>query len=346
MSSGQAVSGAAVLRIGAWAARQSPYCRGFANCTAAVASKQSGDILNTNVRRLWSALDNSPRLDAGPTLTSSNPVQTARVPSAVSGASSNYNAVFASLTVQNWHGLTLRSNLTFSRALGNGGTTQNGITSMDTFNRDTDYRPLGHDIPWVYNLIALYDIPAYFRTQRGVLGHAIGRMVVRAAVHGAKRQLLCAWARAPRSFGSWMRRMRRRRQHRTPAATALTATSSLRVRRAAPATLPAGVPGINMFTDPQAVYQSFRPMILGRRWAFRQLPARLSRGGISTWPLERQCGSARESALRLSFEFINVLNHFQPGNPSLNVFDAASWGVVTGQANEPRRIEFGLRIFF
>ena len=36
---------------------------------------------------------------------------------------------------------------------------------MDTFNRDTDYRPLGHDIPWVYNLIALYDIPAY-RTQR------------------------------------------------------------------------------------------------------------------------------------------------------------------------------------
>ena len=38
---------------------QSPYCRSFANCTAAVASQQSSDILNTNVRRLWSSLDNS-----------------------------------------------------------------------------------------------------------------------------------------------------------------------------------------------------------------------------------------------------------------------------------------------
>jgi hypothetical protein len=41
-----------------------------------------------------------------------------------------------------------------------------------------------------------------------------------------------------------------------------------------------------------------------------------------------------------------VLNRFQPANPNLNVFDAASWGVVTGQGNEPRKIEFGLRIFF
>ena len=35
---------------------------------------------------------------------------------------------------------------------------------MDTFNRDTDYRPLGHDIPWVYNLTALYDIPGFRRS--------------------------------------------------------------------------------------------------------------------------------------------------------------------------------------
>lgn len=38
----------------------SAYCRGFASCTAAVASKQSSDILNTNVRRLWSGLDSAP----------------------------------------------------------------------------------------------------------------------------------------------------------------------------------------------------------------------------------------------------------------------------------------------
>ena len=96
VSSGQAVSSQPFFES-AMGGAQSPYCRGFANCTAAVASKQSSDILNTNVRRLWSALDNSQGWTLGRTLTSSVPVQTARVPSAVSGASSNYNAVFASL---------------------------------------------------------------------------------------------------------------------------------------------------------------------------------------------------------------------------------------------------------
>ena len=186
MSAGQAVSAQPFFES-AMGGAQSPYCRGFANCTAAVASKQSADILNTNVRRLWSALDNSQGWTLGRTLTSSIPVQTARVPSAVSGASSNYNAVFASLTLHNWYGLTLRSNLTFSRALGNGGTTQNGISSMDTFNRDVDYRPLGHDIPWVYNLTALYDIPAIFRPARSTRADP-GRMGNSTAIDNPERK--------------------------------------------------------------------------------------------------------------------------------------------------------------
>ncbi len=48
----------------------------------------------------------------------------------------------------------------------------------------------------------------------------------------------------------------------------------------------------------------------------------------------------------LSFQFVNVLNHFQPANPSLNIDSPASFGVVTGQSNTPRQMEFGLRIFF
>jgi hypothetical protein len=40
------------------------------------------------------------------------------------------------------------------------------------------------------------------------------------------------------------------------------------------------------------------------------------------------------------------LNHFQPANPSLNIDSPGSFGVVTGQANTPRQMEFGLRLFF
>jgi hypothetical protein len=321
---------------------QSPYCQGFANCTAAVASKQSSDILNTNVRRLWSALDNSQGWTLGRTLTSSPPVQTARVPSAVSGASSNYNAVFVSLTLQSWHGLTLRSNLTFSRALGNGGTTQNGITSMDTFNRDTDYRPLGHDIPWVYNLTALYDIPG-FSTQRGVLGQLLGGWALAPLFTSQSGIPLCV-ATGAESFGSWMGGCAVGLTPYTGGNTAhhdIVATSTAG-RSGNPAT---GGSGINMFTDPQAVYQSFRPMILGVDGRFGNMLR-----GFPVWNLDlavRKTMRFRESmGATLSFEFINLFNHFQPANPTLNVFDAASWGVVTGQGNDPRRIEFGLRFFF
>ena len=48
----------------------------------------------------------------------------------------------------------------------------------------------------------------------------------------------------------------------------------------------------------------------------------------------------------LSFQFVNVLNHFQPANPTLNIDAPATFGVVTTQANNPRQMEFGLRIFF
>ena len=106
-----------------------------------------------------------------------------------------------------------------------------------------------------------------------------------------------------------------------------------------------GGSGINMFSDPQAVYNNFRPMILGLdgRWG------NVLRG-FPRWNIDmavRKTISVREGmGATLSFEFVNVLNRFQPADPALNLFIAATWGVVTGQANAPRRIELGLRIFF
>ena len=91
----------------------------------------------------------------------------------MSGASSNYNAAYASVTLQEWHGLTALSNLTFSRTLGDGGTTQNGITSIDSYHRDTDYRTPSQDIPWVFNVYALYQVP-YMSSQHGVAGRVLG----------------------------------------------------------------------------------------------------------------------------------------------------------------------------
>ena len=39
----------------------------------------------------------------------------------------------------------------------------------------------------------------------------------------------------------------------------------------------------------------------------------------------------------------NVLNHFQPSSPSLNIDSPQTWGEISGQANTPRQMQFGLR---
>ena len=44
--------------------------------------------------------------------------------------------------------------------------------------------------------------------------------------------------------------------------------------------------------------------------------------------------------------FTNVFNHVQLGDPFLEVNDPADWGVLPGQANQPRQMEFGFRVGF
>ena len=46
------------------------------------------------------------------------------------------------------------------------------------------------------------------------------------------------------------------------------------------------------------------------------------------------------------FQFTNVLNHVQLGDPYLDISDPQDWGVLSGQANAPRQVSFGLRIHF
>jgi hypothetical protein len=44
--------------------------------------------------------------------------------------------------------------------------------------------------------------------------------------------------------------------------------------------------------------------------------------------------------------FTNVLNHMQFANPTLDISDPSSWGVLNKQGNNPRQMEFGLRLSF
>jgi hypothetical protein len=46
------------------------------------------------------------------------------------------------------------------------------------------------------------------------------------------------------------------------------------------------------------------------------------------------------------FLFLNVMNHLVFANPTLDISNPASWGVLNTQGNTPRQMEFGLRVRF
>jgi hypothetical protein len=99
-----------------------------------------------------------------------------------------------------------------------------------------------------------------------------------------------------------------------------------------------------MFGNPGATFSDFRRLILGEDTTGGG--AGVLRG-FPTWNLDatlsRDIRIREKVGATLLFQFTNVLNHFQPATPSLNIDSPQTWGVITGQANTPRQMEFGLR---
>jgi hypothetical protein len=102
-----------------------------------------------------------------------------------------------------------------------------------------------------------------------------------------------------------------------------------------------------MFSDPNAIYGEFRRLILGLDGSGGG--AGVIRG-FPTWNLDATASKDIRVNERFGATFIfqanNVLNHFQASNPSMNIDSPQTWGVITGQANTPRQMQFGLRLRF
>jgi hypothetical protein len=106
--------------------------------------------------------------------------------------------------------------------------------------------------------------------------------------------------------------------------------------------------GINQFSNPAQIYSEFRPCVLGLDTSCSKYDGPR---GLPTWNLDvsvvKDIGIYRERVgATFFFTFANVLNHFQPGNGGLSLTTPTSFGQITSQANNPRSMEFGLRIHF
>jgi len=362
----------------------SAFCKGYANCTAAVAANYGSLIKETAVSNVWNNMAGQsswilPRSTYGQPY-NGGLAQATSVQLNTSLGWANYNALFASFHTNDWHGITTTSNFTYGRVLGTGAQVQasSSYTALNPFDIGANYGPESFDYKFIYNTNMYYDIP-FYRSQKGILGHVLGGWTI--------APLFTAQSGAPYGITysegacSGCEAMG---EVTTPGTASVSANSNSHAENAVgylPYTgaaaghynvaggtgtniifgtnsvgtaLHSGINyGMNMFANPAAVFAEFRPCVLGIDTScgggagpLRTLP---------TWNLDAQIvknlAIYRERlGTQLFFTFTNVLNHFQPsfGNSttSASLTNPTAFGQITGQSNTPRSLEFGIRVHF
>jgi len=341
------------------------YCNGFSSCTAAVVYHEgitgNQNLLSQSVWNLWSDLDNggfnfARSMQNTPINCPPNSGNIGCGGQATSGIADNmsigygnYNAGFVSLKVTNWHNITLQQNFTFSKALGTGAVVQasSEYTANDPFNLQNMYGVQNFDRKFVYNIYALIDDP-YYKSQQGFLGRVAGGWSIAPIfTAGSGAPVYCNTATDAQSFGagdgnSYFDNEQCIFRGAHPYGSSLNAN--------------AGPGAFNIFANPSALLATVGPPILGldqgtggngsviRGLGYWNMDVRVTKN-IKIW--ER---------VNTEFQFVahNVFNHpvfYNPGNgptPGLNpsADKVSDFGVVSSQGNDPRQLQFGLRVSF
>ncbi|MGH9641389.1 MAG: carboxypeptidase-like regulatory domain-containing protein [Terriglobales bacterium] len=346
----------------------SGFCTGSANCTAAVVSKLGGSIRSTQVYSLWQSLSSAQGWTLGRTLLSSPALgtniaaQLTAFELITSKGYGNYNAAFARFSTKGWHGLTTISNFTWGRALGTASVNQatSSATVPNPWDLSYGYGPQPFDIRFVYSMLVLYQ-PPMFKSQHGVAGHLLGGWAISplfTAQSGAPNQISVGSGgnRNAQSFGESYGNSNTGLYENAVGVSPFTGGNSAHdnVHPTCSNVASSGSSGINLFADPCAIYAEFRPPILGIDTNTNgNGPIR----GFPTWNLDatvsKDIRATERFSATLTFQVVNVLNHFQPSNPgtNMNITSPQTWGVVSDQnttANgaQSRWMEFGLRIRF
>lgn len=362
----------------------SSFCKGFSSCTAAVVGNASMNnfISLTQVFQLWSALSSAKSWTLGRTIPSSVGAgfpsgQAVGINADDSSGSGNYNALYTTFTMRDYHGVTTTSNFTWGRALGTGSESQatSGYTTVNPYNvRQSMYGPQFFDYKFIYTQSFLYSEP-FFQGNRGVLGYALGGWRFGAILTARSGAPLPVGTISGDSFGESFGEGQNSNTIETAAfledgavlAAPYTGGNSAHYNvNIANSTSGAGVNSngsnggnnLNMFANPAAAYAQFRPCILGYDTSCG------SQGqirGMPSWNMDANIAKDfriwESVSATLSFQFTNLFNHVVLADPYLDLSDPADFGVLgsnnpanptsgQGQANSPRQITFNLRVRF
>jgi hypothetical protein len=339
----------------------------FPNCTTAFVMNNAANMNISDAFASWSSVSNTGGFVFGRTLTN-DPINTSfgangQSPSlltTVSNGYGNYNAGFLQLTFTNWHGLTMKSNFTWSKALGTGNVVQasSSYFTVDNWNLHNMYGPQYYDEKFNFNLFFNY-APPFFANQKGVLGRVLGGWNISPLfVYGSGFPVEVNTATgAVGTFGEGNSSQPIGTYENMIVGNNLNYTAAR--HQNVPGSNGCGTagPGQNVLSNP-ALSCPVNGGIFGDpvRNPILGLDGQIGGGGpvrgLPLWNLDlgisKRIVFTERISSTLHFDFANVLNHMQPADPCFNAFDTTTWGVLgcggNVQANTPRRMQLGFTV--
>jgi Carboxypeptidase regulatory-like domain len=334
--------------------------------TLAVVAKEGNNLAAQNVYTMWGDFQNLTKFPGSTLLNSTiGAAQATSVQMSGAFGRGNYNGAFVSLTARQWQGLTVNTNFTWSRSLGTQFYAQanNGINPNNGYDfKDWgSYGPQRFDVRFVYNLQALYQLP-FYKGQHGFLGRLAGGWALAPFFYARSGYPILVRTNGGCSDESWGQGNCSSGNLATNAVLLSPYTGGASRHFNVTGTNGIGTSGtMNIFANPAAVYNQFRPFILGLDGPNGGGYGPLR--GLSQWNLDLTVTKEIKVTERFAARFIasmsNLTNHPQLHDPYLDLQDPKDFGVISGsgfqvatqsgsQGNgaSPRQIEFGLRISF
>ena len=349
----------------------SAYCKGFSSCSAAVLANEgstgSQNITYEYVYQIAQDLDTAnggaPAWNfagcTGCPILPSDLQHYSGIDVSTTNGFANYQAGFLTLQKRAGHGLTLSGNLTWSHSLDTDGINQEFVEDSpnDIYNLRTDYAPAPWDRTWVVNVLGRYELPfgkgKHFSTSNGILDRVIGGWSVAPIWTWGTGTPVETYSGSCYEFGTgqfpWC-----------AGAVPLVNTgtfgkgTNLAVHTDCiigvnndPSCSNGGGTGANLFKNPTAVFNSYRPALLGLDTrSYDDGPYY----GQHRWNVDLTIEKDTKITERTNIQFfaymLDAFNNMEYGTPGMNLLDPNNFGTLTSQYNTPRVIELGLRFSF
>jgi len=280
---------------------------------------------------------------------------------------SNYNAFVATLRNNNWHGLLFDMNYTFSKSLDTVGAVQNAAEyHSSSYDFNEDYGPSFFNRPNVFNAILNYDLPLGGTHRLSSSNGALNRILsgwFTAGIFRASSGVPELVSVSGQSFGGGL-----------DFGISAGMLPNVPIGSIGGGSVNSGVcstgagsggngpncgankgtgTGLNYFSNPAAAINDFSQVLISKATNDgRDSPLQ----GLGFWNLDMTLGKTTTITERLKFEltadFFNIFNHVNFLDPSFDVTNPSTFGVIDTQLvpadriQGSRWIQLGLRIKF